>query len=396
MNFTIKKALVLLLVLVGAFCIFQSVMAKSKSEVTVIIKPDEPVAPVTPVVTKDKNRVEVVFVLDTTGSMSGLIEGAKRKIWSIANIIIDQNPNAEIYMGLVGYRDIDDEYVTKAYPLTKDIQDIYSKLLEFKASGGGDTPESVNEALDVAVTKSGWSKTGVKSDRIIFLVGDAPPHMDYKQDRKYSEVIKEALQRGIIVNTVQAGDMESTTKFWREIALLGKGEYMAIPQDGGKVTIIVTPYDKQITEIQIKINSTIIPYGSVAQQRTVTSKVKMYETMSAPESADMSSYMNKNEGGKNVVTGAGDMVADFKGKADAMKKVAKEDLPSNMQKMSEKEREDYVNKQSAEREKLSNDLKELIKKRDKYVAEEQAKQKAGKPADSFDESVSGTLKKQIK
>ena len=96
--------------------------------------------------------VEVV-VLDTTGSMGGLIEGAKRKIWSIATAIVDSNPDADIRMGLVAYRDIGDDYVTKKIELTTDIQDLYANLLETRARGGGDWPESVNEALDVAVNK---------------------------------------------------------------------------------------------------------------------------------------------------------------------------------------------------------------------------------------------------
>ena len=91
--------------------------------------------------------VDVVFVLDTTGSMGPLIEGAKRKIWSIATTLIDCSPDAEIRMGLVAYRDIGDEYVTKRFDLTTDIQGLYADLLRLRASGGGDWPESVNEAL---------------------------------------------------------------------------------------------------------------------------------------------------------------------------------------------------------------------------------------------------------
>jgi hypothetical protein len=87
-----------------------------------------------------KQTVEVAFVL---------IEGAKRKIWAIATSIFDANPNADIRMGLVAYRDIGDDYVTKRFDLTTDIQDLYGKLLGLQAQGGGDWPESVNEALDV-------------------------------------------------------------------------------------------------------------------------------------------------------------------------------------------------------------------------------------------------------
>jgi hypothetical protein len=96
-----------------------------------------------------RQTVEVAFVLDTTGSMGPLIEGAKRKIWAIATSIFDANPNADIRMGLVAYRDIGDDYVTKRFDLTTDIQDLYGKLLGLQAQGGGDWPESVNEALDV-------------------------------------------------------------------------------------------------------------------------------------------------------------------------------------------------------------------------------------------------------
>src|SRR5882757_9183854 len=109
--------------------------------------------------------VEVAFVLDTTGSMGPLIEAAKRKIWSIATAIIDCSPDAEIRMGLVAYRDIGDVYVTRTYDLTTDIQDLYGELLNLRAQGGGDWPESVNEALYVGVQKLSWSQ-GRNSTRI--------------------------------------------------------------------------------------------------------------------------------------------------------------------------------------------------------------------------------------
>ena len=172
--------------------------------------------------------VEVAFVLDTTGSMGPLIEGAKRKIWSIATAIIDCSPDADIRMGLVAYRDIGDIYVTKKFDLTTDIQGLYGDLLQLRAQGGGDWPESVNEALWVATTKMSWSY-GHNTTRIMFLVGDAPPHMDYPQDTKYPEVMRLARQKGITVNAVQAGNARDTERVWREIAQRGNGEYIPIP-----------------------------------------------------------------------------------------------------------------------------------------------------------------------
>jgi hypothetical protein len=72
-------------------------------------------------------------------------------------------------MGLVAHRDIGDDYVTKTFDLTTDIQELYANLLELKARGGGDRPESVNEALDIAVNKLRWTQTG-DVRRIVFLV----------------------------------------------------------------------------------------------------------------------------------------------------------------------------------------------------------------------------------
>ena len=340
-------------------------------------------------------KVEVAFVLDTTGSMSGLIDGAKKKIWSIANTIADQYPGAEIRFGLVGYRDLGDVYVTKLFPLSTDVQDIYAQLLQFQAGGGGDTPESVNEALDVAITKLGWTDNSqVKADRILFLVGDAPPHMDYDQDRKYPEVIAEAVQKGIIVNTVQCGDMASTREIWQKMAKLGKGDYLAIPQDGGRVRVIVTPYDEQIIVIQRRLNVTVIPYGSDVRQSSVKEKARLYEAAPAPAAADMSSYVSKSKSGGGVVTGGGDLVEDAKEGRVKLDALPQAELPAEMQKMSPAEQAAYVKEKVAEREKLSKELAELVRKRDAYVRDEEKKAPQG-TADSFDAGVKDTLKKQM-
>jgi hypothetical protein len=339
-------------------------------------------------------RVEVAFVLDTTGSMANLIDGAKKKIWSIANAIVDQNPEAELYFGLVGYRDLGDDYVTKKFPLTTDLQGIYASLLAFQADGGGDTPESVNEALDAAVTQLGWSDKGQDQDRtrrILFLVGDAPPHMDYQQDRKYPEVIREAVAKGIVVNTVQAGGMRSTEKVWREMARLGHGDYHAIPQDGGQVVIVVTPFDDRIREIQIRLNKTVIPYGSRMEQSRVEDKTRQYAA--APAAApEISSFVNKRGKGGKVITGGGDLVEVVNAGKVKPGEIPAEELPPAMQKMSAAERERYVAERQAEREKLSGELSAIVLQRDAYLKEQSAREPA--KADSFDRAVKETLKRQ--
>lgn len=69
--------------------------------------------PLVDTLTNERSHIEVVFVLDTTGSMSGLIQAAKEKVWSIASTMAQADPAPEIKMGLVAYRDRGDEYVTR-------------------------------------------------------------------------------------------------------------------------------------------------------------------------------------------------------------------------------------------------------------------------------------------
>ena len=96
--------------------------------------------------------VEVTFVLDTTQSMRELIEGAKQKIWTIVRHMNSGRPTPTIRLGLIGYRDRGDEYVTVPYDLTDDIDLIYGHLIEFKALGGGDMPESV-KVIDLGLAR---------------------------------------------------------------------------------------------------------------------------------------------------------------------------------------------------------------------------------------------------
>jgi len=344
-----------------------------------------------------KPVVEVAFVLDTTGSMGPLIEGAKRKIWSIATAVIDCTPDAEIRMGLVAYRDIGDIYVTKKFDLTTDIQGLYADLLKLRAEGGGDWPESVNEALFVAATKLSWSY-GRDTIRIMFLVGDAPPHMDYPQDMKYPDVMRLARSKGITVNAVQAGNARDTERVWREIAQMGRGDYIPIPQDGGPVVMIETPYDRDILELQGRINHTIIPYGPRQQQQRVMERSEQYRAAPNAAASDMAGYLSKQRAtsaGADAITGGGDLTADVKAGRRTLSTVPEDELPEPLRKMSGAERQAHVDRQMKERAALSERMTELVRRRDAYVADQRQKAPV-RGSDSFDRAVENVLRAQIK
>ncbi|MCR6733869.1 MAG: VWA domain-containing protein [Afipia sp.] len=342
--------------------------------------------------------VEVAFVLDTTGSMGGLLEGAKRKIWSIATSVVDTNPDADIRIGLVAYRDVGDEYVTRTFDLTTDIQDIYANLLELKARGGGDWPESVNEALDVAVNKLQWTRGG-DARRIVFLVGDAPPHMDYAQDTKYQKTLAVAKQRDIVVNAVLAGSARDTERVWQDIAQLGDGRFIPIPQDGGELVVIETPYDDDIIILQKEINGTVIPYGPQKLQKRVEEKTRQLSQVAAaaPSSAsDMASYLNKRaKVSSEAVTGDGDLVSAVASGRTTVASVRDDELPDTLRKLTPEQLKAEIDKQTQTRRSLNEKLAALVQKRDAFVADKK-RSTAPTRTSSFDRAVEDTLRAQTK
>lgn len=340
------------------------------------------------------SRVEVAFVLDTTGSMGGLIDGAKRKIWGIADEIRKANPSAEIRIGLVAYRDRGDAYVTEKTDLSTDIHEVYGKLLQFRAQGGGDWPESVNEALAVAVNGLSWTRTP-ETRRIVFLVGDAPPHMDYVQDVAFTDTLKIAERRGIVVNAVQAGAAADTEVAWRAIAALGHGDYVAIPQSGN-VKVIETPYDQQIQKLQLQLNLTVVPYGDRDQRGAVEDKLRLKAEAAPAAASDMASYEIRPAApaARSVVTGGGDLVADVQaGRAD-LADVDRDELPEDVRGLSPAELEAAVKAKIAERERIQGEIADLVAKRDAFLAESAAKAGAAE-GDSFDGAIRQTIARQM-
>ena len=244
--------------------------------------------------------IDAVFVLDTTGSMSGLIDGAKQKIWSIANQMASGQPSPRIRLGLVAYRDRGDAYVTQRFDLTTDLDAIYGQLMQLQAGGGGDTPESVNQALSEAVNQMSWSPGG-NVYRAVFLVGDAPPHMDYADDTPYSATLAVARQRGIVVNTVQCGSMQATRPVWEKIAALGSGHYAAVAQDGGMVALH-TPMDDALGRLNAKLADNALAWGSKERRIELEGKVSLARSAPASVSASRLAYMAKARE-KGVVAG---------------------------------------------------------------------------------------------
>jgi len=338
-------------------------------------------------------KIEVTFVLDTTGSMANLIGGAKQKIWTIAREIVAGRPTPAIKLGLVGYRDRGDEYVTKLFDMTDDLDAVYGHLMEFQTGGGGDTPESVNQALNEAVTKVSWSKDP-NSLKIIFLVGDAPPHMDYSDDVKYPETVRLAKAAGIVIITIQCGPYAPTTAAWQDIATLAGGGFVQIDQSGG-MTATSTPIDAELARVGAELTSTVVPYGSAARQ----SEVRTKGSLAGGAAVDRLAYLNVDRaefGAKVVVTGEGELIWDVVNRKVKLEEIPDSDLPVQLQPMSLEARKEFVDQQFSKRKELQIKVDELSTKRDNFVKADMEARIAKGVGDSFDAKVAEMIQAQAR
>jgi Mg-chelatase subunit ChlD len=121
-------------------------------------------------------RLDVAFVVDTTGSMKDDIRAVKDSLFDIVEKTVSRTENLQIRFAIVSYRDHppqDRTYVTRVFDFTDQIKKVHREISHLKPSEGGDTPEAVADGLYDARTKLSWASDAYK---VLLLVGDAPPH----------------------------------------------------------------------------------------------------------------------------------------------------------------------------------------------------------------------------
>ena len=173
--------------------------------------------------TKTYPKTEIMFVVDTTGSMGDELVFLQTEFTAIAEEAGTENTRFSINF----YRDDGDDYTTKRYPFSSDIQEIQKKLNSESADGGGDLPEAVAEILDETIHDGGWSDDSVK---LMFLIFDAPPHDDRKD--MLEKAIRTAAEKGIrIIPVVSSNGDRNTELFGRCIAIATGGTYVFLTDD---------------------------------------------------------------------------------------------------------------------------------------------------------------------
>ena len=180
----------------------------------------------------DRVALDVLFLLDSTGSMADEIDQIKSTLLSISERIHGLPSRPDLRFGMVAYRDRGDEFVTRVYDFDRDIQRFSQAIQGIHADGGDDYPESVNEALHVAVHKPEWRLDD--AIRLVFLLGDAPPHLDYAQDYDYATEMMEANRLGIKVFPIASSGLDEQGEYvFRQVAQHTMGRFIFIVYGGG-------------------------------------------------------------------------------------------------------------------------------------------------------------------
>jgi len=332
------------------------------------------------------HRIDVVFAVDTTGSMGGLIDGAKRTVWSIASHIREIDKQADLHVGLVAYRDLGDEYVTKDFALTGDMDAVFTELSSYVAAGGGDIPEDVDAALDDAVHKMQW-RDGAK--KMIFLVGDAPPASRGEVPR-FEVSARDASNKQIIINTIRCGEAPDTANAWQQISMLGKGEFSTIEQTGG-VQQVATPYDDKLAELSHTVDSTAVIYGDHSAHAAYEGAMAATAAAPAATKADRAAYYVAKPMAKGAGRATDDITAGVAEGTVNVEALDEDKLPAEMRGKSKDAIKAEIAQRAKTREAAQKEMVEVAKKRADYLREHD---KDGK--DGFDAKVKATVEHELK
>lgn len=183
---------------------------------------------------KDKLILDLAFIIDTTGSMSDQINKLKVTIESISEQVGALEVKPRIRFGMVIYRDHTDEYLTRIYDFTENLEEFKKTLNTVQADSGGDYPEDVNTALADALEQLSWSQ-GKNVAKLSFLIADAPPHMDYGQNYDYRTAMLRALEMGVKIFPLASSGLDNTEGeyIFRQIALITNAQYVFITNNNG-------------------------------------------------------------------------------------------------------------------------------------------------------------------
>lgn len=317
----------------------------------------------------DAPLIQIALLLDTSSSMSGLIEQAKANLWEMVNELAvskkdDKAPGLHVALYEYGKDTLSplSGYIRKIVPFTQDLDHLYEQLFHLTTNGGD---EYCGMVMDRAVYQLEWSKR--KDDlRFIFIAGNE----SFAQGSvNYRNVCARALEKGIIINTIHCGNYdEGITGLWKDGAVRGNGKYMTIDHNQ-EIVHIAAPQDDEITRLNEELNDTYIPYGTEGAELKNRQKIQDSNALSVNKGILIQRAAAKST--SNYRNGSWDIVDAVNSNELSYEQMKDQDLPEEMQGMSKGERKEYIETLSQKRENVQKQIKELYKERELFISEQQ-------------------------
>jgi hypothetical protein len=267
--------------------------------------------------------------------------------------------------------------------------------MQITAGGGGDQPESVNQALHEAITQFTWDSS-LNTYKTVFLVGDCPPHMDYANDINYKVSCRLAQNHDIILNTILMGNNREAKQVWNDIAACNQGSFTQVGMDADDIAIN-TPYDDEIAAISDQLDETRIYYGNEYDKSVSKEKISKSRYITKGSKSNVKAQRaeyNLSKAGKDSYYGKRELLENYKEKAINLETIKTEELPEVMKNMPPVERKKYLDKQLSVRDSLNSALLTISKKRQQFISNELGKRKPGEVDNSFSNQIYKSIQKQ--
>jgi Mg-chelatase subunit ChlD len=309
--------------------------------------------------------IDVAICLDTSGSMQGLIDAARLKLWEVVNDLSLVQPTPRLRVALLTFGSqkgsSKDGWVTVETDLTEDLDLVSDRLFELESAGGA---EYVGRVLETAINKLSWTDSH-EALKLIFVAGNEPADQDPQVN--FREMAEEAYQRDILVNSIYCGVEDHVdTETWKEIAELARGQFATIDHRR-KVVLMDTPFDEELTELGAAINETYIPLGEEGRARR-DNQAKQDENAADLSSAAAASRAQAKS--SPLYSSSWDLVDALAAEKVDLYELEESELPESLREMSLDQREIFVQDMTARREELRQRIAELGRQRRQYIAEQ--------------------------
>jgi hypothetical protein len=363
-------------------------------------KPAQPAEPAGVPVAAEGKAIDLVLCLDVSGSMNGLIDSAKLRLWDIVNELARMKPTPNLRVALYSYGATaypsEKGFVRKELDLTQDLDDVY-KALNALRTGGGD--EYVARVSKTALDEQKWS-TEKGALKLIFVAGNEPVDQDKKVPLE--DVAAQAKRADVIVNTIYCGSGTSgEAAGWSKFAATCGGRYMNIDMNRATTQVVVkTEFDEQIVKLGEELNTTYLAYGKDGRERAANQLAQDKNAANAPggAAAGLAAAVGRAESKAGALyrNSTWDLVDRMKEKDFDITKIKEEDLCDELKKLKPDERLAYVKKKAEERADIQKKIADLSAKRQKKVDEELAKKPKTDGEKALDEALKTILRDQAK